>query len=283
MLETPPDPTAPDKTAPDTTAPDPLAADLALALSLADVADQITTARFQASDLVVMSKPDLTPVTEADQAVERELRVRLAADRPEDHLLGEEFGGALAELGRQWIIDPIDATKNYVRGVPVWATLIALAIDGEVVLGVASAPALGRRWWASRGRGAYRTTLGAPSEPVALHVSQVSELADASFSYSDPVGWPGDALSQLMAAVWRTRAYGDFWSHLMVAEGAVDIAAEPELSIWDFAALIPIVTEAGGRIAGFDGTHGLAARSALTTNGQLEPQVRRIVARHLGP
>jgi histidinol-phosphatase len=264
-----------------------LESDLALALSLADAADRITMARFQASDLVVMSKPDLTPVTEADQAVERHARGQLALDRPGDSLLGEEFGGVLASTGRQWIIDPIDATKNYVRGVPVWATLIALAEQGQAVVGVASAPALGRRWWAARGLGAFRSQIGlagsasASRAPVPLAVSQVANLADASFSFSDPVGWPGDALAELMGAVWRVRAYGDFWSHLMVAEGGVDIAAEPELSVWDFAALLPIVTEAGGTMTGFDGATGLSARSAITTNGLLDGQVREVIERHL--
>jgi histidinol-phosphatase len=257
--------------------------DLVLALALADAADVITMARFGARDLRVTTKPDLTPVSEADTAVEAALRSILAAERPGDAILGEEQGGALEQPGRRWVIDPIDGTKNYVRGVPVWATLIALVdgpggADDSIVLGVVSAPALVRRWWARRGAGAWTTAPGTV-EPRRITVSSVSRIEDASFSYSDDVGWDPAALAALRARAWRSRAYGDFWSHVLVAEGAADVAAEPELSAWDIAALIPIVAEAGGRVTAYDGTSCLRERSsALSTNGVLHDAVLDIVS-----
>ena len=252
-----------------------LAADLELAISMADTADAITMAHFQSLDLVIDTKPDLTPVTEADLQVEQTLRASLSEQRALDSMLGEEFGVTGAS-NRQWIIDPIDGTKNFVRGVPVWATLIALAIDDEVVLGVVSAPALGRRWWARLGGGAWQSTFGAPA--TGLRVSSVRSLADASLSYSDSVGWES-TLPKLAAATWRQRAYGDFWSHMLVAEGAVDIAVEPaDLRPWDVAALIPIVTEAGGQITAIDGTPALRGGSAAASNGLLHEDLLRLLA-----
>jgi histidinol-phosphatase len=243
--------------------------DLSLALHLADIADDISTARFRASDLRVETKPDLTPVSDADRAVETAIRTKLAELRLGDAIVGEEFGANSQTTGRRWVIDPIDATKNFVRGVPVWATLIAL-MDGPVVLvGVASAPALGHRWWAARGLGSWTSRAG--GDPRRNQVSAVSSLADASLSYSDLSDWGSgaDGFRQLAAAVWRTRAYGDFWSHLLVAEGAVDISTEPEVSIWDVAALVVIVEEAGGRVTGTDGAPSPNAPSILCSNGQL--------------
>lgn len=249
-------------------------ADLDLALRMADAADALTMRRFQALDLVVETKPDLTPVSEADRAAEQALRAMLLAERPDDAVLGEEFGTSDGISRRRWIIDPIDGTKNYVRGVPVWATLIAMVDEDDVTVGVVSAPALGRRWWAARGDGAWGRALA--GDPVALRASAVRALSDASFSFSDAVGW-GDrtptGLSSLLDRTWRQRAYGDFWSHIMVAEGVVDIAAEPQLGPWDIAALIPIVTEAGGRITAFDGGPALAGGCAVTTNGLLHDEV----------
>lgn len=246
-------------------------ADLTLALRLADEADAITMARFGALDLQVSTKPDLTPVTEADTAAERRLRDLLAQERPGDSILGEEFGTE-GSATRRWVIDPIDGTKNYVRGVPVWATLIALMDGDRVVVGVASSPALGRRWWASTGHGAFVQVFGA--QPKRLQVSAVASLADASLSFSDAIGWERapDGLSSLLRSTWRQRAYGDFWSHVLVAEGVVDVAAEPELGPWDMAALIPIVEEAGGRITAFDGGPAMAGGCALTTNGRLHDE-----------
>lgn len=258
------------------TRPD-LPADLQFALSLADIADAITIERYGAADLRVDTKPDMTPVTEADKMVERELRTRLAVQFPDDLAVGEEYGGVENGIpdGRVWIIDPIDGTKNFVRTVPVWATLIGLAVDGQPTVGVASAPMLGRRWYAQSGHGAWVdiAVSNRPSVTKALHVSNVSDLADASFAFSDPVGWDRGSLDRLIGASWRTRAYGDFWSHLLVAEGAVDIAAEPELNAWDVAALIPIITEAGGVMTGFDGSAALTAGSGVTTNAALADAV----------
>lgn len=258
-------------------------ADLDLALRMADRADALTMARFGARDLVVETKPDLTPVSEADRAVEEALREILAVERPDDGVLGEEFGDLHGGSERAWIIDPIDGTKNYVRGVPVWATLIGLRVGGDVAVGVVSAPALARRWWAARDGGAYVQALGA--DPVRLSVSAVGDLADASFSFSSPGGWEDRApggLNALLAATWRQRAYGDFWSHVMVAEGVVDVAAEPNLSPWDLAALIPIVEEAGGRMTAYDGSPALTGGCAVTTNGRLHDRVLTILSGQKG-
>ena len=245
---------------------------------MADAADVITMDRFGALDLVVETKPDLTPVSEADKAAEQTLRQMLAQARPDDGILGEEFGTTGDASARQWILDPIDGTKSYVRGVPIWATLIALVEAGEVVVGVVSAPALGRRWWAATGSGAWGRMLD--REPVALHVSSVQRLEDASFSYSDAIGWESlttTGLDALLTQTWRQRAYGDFWSHIMVAEGVVDIAAEPELGPWDIAALVPIVTEAGGRISAFNGSPAVDGGCAVSTNRILHDTVLAIV------
>ena len=248
--------------------------DLDLALQMADAADIITMKWFGNLDLIVETKPDLTPVSEADKETEIRLRELLSAARPSDSVLGEEFGTTDGQGTRQWILDPIDGTKNYVRRVPVWATLIALACDGEIVVGVVSAPALGRRWWAAKGSGAWGRLFD--NAPVPLQVSGVRAMSDASFSYSDAVGWQAQTetgLADLLDVTWRQRAYGDFWSHIMVAEGVVDIAAEPELGPWDIAAIVPIVTEAGGRVTAFDGTPALAGGCAVSTNGVLHDTV----------
>jgi histidinol-phosphatase len=243
--------------------------DLSVALHLADIADEISTARFRATDLRVETKPDLTPVSDADRAVETALRRKLGELRPDDAIVGEEFGADTASTGRRWVIDPIDATKNFVRGVPIWATLIALMDGPEVVVGVASAPALSHRWWAGRGLGSWTARGGA--DPRRNQVSAVAALSDASLSYSDLSDWGtrSGGFQHLAASVWRTRAYGDFWSHLLVAEGAVDISTEPEVSIWDVAALVVIVEEAGGRVTGVDGTPSPDAPSILCSNGLL--------------
>lgn len=244
--------------------------DLDLALSLADAADAITMDRFQAADLHVDSKPDLTPVSDADLAVEKTLRALLAKHRPDDDILGEEFGGLPAETGHQWIIDPIDGTKSYVRGVPIWATLIALCDGHTPVLGVVSAPALQRRWWATAGGGAF-------ADSLPLHVSGVSSLANASLGFSSLSGWADRGLREkfiaLTDATWRLRGYGDFWSYCLVAEGAIDIAAEPEVNLWDLAALDILVREAGGTFTSLDGTPGPYGGSAVATNGLLHEDV----------
>ncbi|MGL5810872.1 MAG: inositol monophosphatase family protein [Nocardioides sp.] len=244
--------------------------DLRLAHVLADDADSLTEARFKALDLHVMSKPDLTPVTDADQAVEESIRRTLSRARTRDAVVGEETG-ATGHSQRQWVIDPIDGTKNFVRGVPVWATLIALIVDGEVVMGVVSAPALQRRWWATKGQGAWtgRSLL----KSTRCQVSDVRRLEDASLSYSSFHGWEERGrLEEFMALTrrcWRSRAYGDFWSYMLLAEGAVDIASEPALYLYDMAALDVIVREAGGRFSSLDGTDGPHGSNALATNGHL--------------
>ena len=249
--------------------------DLTMALALADRADALTSARFGALDLRVDTKPDLTPVTDADRAVETELREVLGRERPDDSVVGEEFGGTTTFSGRQWIIDPIDGTKNFVRGVPVWASLIALLEDGVPSVGVVSAPALHRRWWAARGQGAFAAVDGGAARP--LSVSSVAQLDSASLSFSSLSGWAQrglrDRFIELTDAVWRVRAYGDFLSYCLVAEGAVDIAAEPEVSVWDLAALDILVREAGGTFTGLDGTAGPHRGSAVATNGLLHRQV----------
>jgi histidinol-phosphatase len=244
--------------------------DLRFAHVLANSADATTLARFKALDLRVETKPDLTPVSDADHAVEEMLRTSISRSRPRDAVVGEEFG-ASGYGPRRWVIDPIDGTKNFVRGVPVWATLIALMDGDDAVVGLVSAPALGRRWWASRGAGAW--TGRSLSSATRCRVSDISRLADASFAYSSISGWEEqgrlDAFLDLTRACWRTRAYGDFWSHMLVAEGAVDIASEPEVSLWDLAAVAVIVQEAGGRFTGLDGTPGPGGGSAASSNGLL--------------
>ncbi len=254
------------------TTPAELSPDLALALQLADEADAITLAYARRTDLRVETKADMSPVTEADQATELALREGIKSARPGDAIVGEEYGGDAAS-GRRWILDPIDGTKNYVRRVPVWATLIALADDSAIQVGVVSAPALGRRWWAARGHGAWTTGPESP-EPRRIQASAVSDLADASFSFSDPDNWDRRALDELMASTLRTRAFGDFWSHMLVAEGAVDVAAEVGLGLWDVAALIPIIEEAGGRFTTFERPSGLMS---LTTNAPLHTSALSII------
>jgi histidinol-phosphatase len=256
-----------------------LKSDLELALHLADIADQISLKRYQALDLVIETKPDASPVTDADKAVESAIRAEISKLREDDLVVGEEFGSPDSLAGKYyWVIDPIDGTKNYLRGVPTWATLIGL-IDpsGKVIVGVVSAPALARRWWAADGLGAKTLfssgiNSGVNSGEVSdLKVSRVSKLSDASISYSDLIGWGErkDKFVALQEKVWRTRGHGDFWSHMLVAEGAVDVAVEPSLSLWDMAALDVIVREAGGKFTNLDGKDGPHGRSAISSNGLL--------------
>jgi histidinol-phosphatase len=253
--------------------------DLDLAHTLADAADALTLTRFRAHDLRVETKPDLTPVSDADRDVETELRRMLRSARPSDAVLGEEYG-LDGDGPRRWVLDPIDGTKNFVRGIPVWASLIALQIDEQTAVGVVSAPALGRRWWAGRGLGARagRSTWDATD----LHVSSVSRLEDAALSYSSLEGWHDggrlDGLLQLSRAVWRTRAFGDFWSHMLVAEGAVDISCEPEVSLWDLAALQVVVEEAGGRFTDLAGEPRPDRGSVVCTNALLHDEVLATLA-----
>ena len=256
-----------------------IADDLALALALAADADLISLDRYSAVDLVVTTKPDRTPVTDADQAVELRIRAGIEAARPGDAILGEEYGTE-GDSSRQWIIDPIDGTANFLRGVPIWGTLIALAVDGDPVVGVVSSPALGRRWWGATGHGAWGQQHG--GEPTRLRVSGVRELADASISYNSLQGWDGagrlDQVIALSRSVWRSRAIGDMWSYMLLAEGALDVVAEFDLQPYDMAALVPIVREAGGRFSSVDGQPGPWHGSALATNGPLHEAAMRLLA-----
>jgi histidinol-phosphatase len=256
--------------------------DLRLAHAAADAADIVTMDRFLASDLQVESKPDLTPVSDADRASERTIRAILERERPDDAVLGEEFGATGDSSGRRWVLDPIDGTKNYVRGVPVWATLIGLQEDGRTVAGVVSAPSLGRRWWAAQGSGAW--TGSSVREARACRVSKLSTLSDAFLSYASIPGWDDidrlPAFLDLMHRVWRTRAYGDFFSHMLVAEGAVDCAAEPEVSLWDLAALQVVITEAGGRLTDLSGVDRTDGGSVISSNGMLHDELLAIIGVH---
>jgi histidinol-phosphatase len=257
------------------------AAHLRLALELADLADEITVARFRADDLVVTTKPDLTPVSEADQAVERVIGERLA-DATGHAVLGEEFGadpgsGAAADAEFRWIIDPIDGTKSYVRGIPIWATLIGLEHAGEMVVGVVSAPALHTRWWAGSGLGAYRN-----GDRIAVSSVGAIEDAQISLAWDTKERYDADNIGEKMLALahrcWRTRGLGDFWQHMLVAEGAVDISLDSIVSLWDIAALIPIIDEAGGRWSTVTGEADLEAESFVCTNGLLHDAVLAALA-----
>jgi histidinol-phosphatase len=258
--------------------------DLRFAHVLADAADDITVKRFRALDLKVDTKPDLTPVSDADRATEESLRNVLRRARPRDAILGEEMGRS-GSGSRCWVIDPIDATKNYVRGVPVWATLIGLMDGPDVVAGVVTAPALGRRWWGALGGGAW--TGRSLSSATQCRVSGVSVLADASLSYSGIGGWAkaglAEEFAELTRSVWRTRAFGDFWSHMMVAEGAIDASCEPELSLWDLAALQVIVTEAGGRFTDLSGVDRTDGGSVVCSNGLLHDALLNVLSAQTTP
>ncbi len=255
--------------------------DLRLSHILADDADSITMHRYKSLDLHVATKPDLTPVSESDQKVEQVIRKTLSRARPRDAVIGEEEG-TTGWGARRWVVDPIDGTKNYIRGVPVWATLIGLMIEDQVVVGMVSAPALGRRWWASFGDGAWTGRSLMSASPC--RVSDVATVRDASLSYSSLGGWDKrgrlDDFTSLMNDCWRTRAYGDFWSYMLVAEGAVDIAAEPELNLHDMAACAIIVTEAGGEFTALDGTPGPNGDNAVATNGRLHSEVLARIGEH---
>ena len=250
-------------------------ADLVLAHQLADAADTINLARYQANDLVIETKPDATPVTDADKATEEKIRKLIAAARPDDLVIGEEFGAPADTAGKYyWVIDPIDGTKNFMRGIPVWATLIALVSpDHKVVVGVVSSPALTRRWSAAEGNGAFVVANGQGAKQI--RVSKVSKIEDAQLSYSDLIGWGDrkDAALKLQDQVWRTRGLGDFWSHMLVAEGAVDVAIEPSLALWDMAALDIIVREAGGKFTNLEGVDGVRGGNALSSNGVIHSAI----------
>jgi histidinol-phosphatase len=250
-----------------------VAADLTFALELADLADDITLPAFRSADFAVETKADLTPVTEVDRAVERSLRERIEQDRPGEVVVGEEYGSAEGKV--RWIVDPIDGTKNFVRGIPVWGTLIALEREGEVVAGVASAPALGRRWWAARGHGAF-------ADGTPIHVSKVDVVSEAQLCFGGINGWRRaarlEAFLDLASRCKRTRGFGDFWMHMLVAEGAADVAVEPAVALWDLAAIKIMVEEAGGRFTNLQGEARADGGSAVSTNGLLHDEVIEILA-----
>ena len=239
-----------------------MSSDLEFAAGLADTADKLALERFGAADLRVETKPDLSPVTEADKAIEQALRERIAAERPGDSVLGEEQGSS-GEGGRRWILDPIDGTRNYSRGIPIFATQIALEVDGEVELGLISAPALGHRWWAERGKGAFR-------DGKQIRVSQVNAIENAvvSVELSEGTG----RLAPLVARAWHARSFGDFWQHMLVAEGCVDVAIDPVVKIWDCAPLKIIVEEAGGKFTDLAGRAVIDGGSGVSSNGLLHAE-----------
>lgn len=259
--------------APDWTSPfdGDLSDDLRLALRLADAADEVAMRRFDAADLAVQLKADASHVTEADLETERVVRDLLARERPDDGVFGEEFGVS-GDDARRWIVDPIDGTANYLKGIPMWTTLIALVVDGVPRVGVASQPAIGRRWWAASGLGGWTNVPGS-AEPRALAVSTVDTLGDASISFQSLRQWDevgrAEQLLHLSRRVWRDRGYGDAWPYMLLAEGRLEFVAEFGVKEYDIAALVPIITEAGGRFTDIEGRDSLSSRSSLATNGVL--------------
>jgi histidinol-phosphatase len=252
--------------------------DLAFAMQLADLADGMTLPAFRAADFAVETKADLTPVTEIDRSVERAVRHRVEAERPGEVVVGEEYGAEEGDV--RWIVDPIDGTKNFVRGIPVFGTLLALERGGEQVLGLASAPALGRRWWAVRGEGAF-------ADGRRIRVSRIEALAEAQLCFGGLNGWRRagrlEAFLDLAGRCKRTRGFGDFWMHMLVAEGAADVAAEPAVSLWDLAAVKVIVEEAGGRFTDLAGEARADGGSAVSTNGVLHGEVLALLGASRGP
>ena len=237
--------------------------DLAFAFRLADAADSLTAARFRARDLRVETKPDLTPVSEADRAAEEAVRALVTASGRGEGVHGEEYGDDGGDA--KWIVDPIDGTMNYVRGIPVWATLVALQRDGWSDVAVVSAPALGRRWWAVRGEGAF-------ADGIRCHVSAVKRLEDAVVSVTSgrgmPAGW-----AQVAGRAWASRGFGDFWQYCLVAEGAADVACDSDMKTWDYVAVQLLVEESGGRCTTFAGDPPAEDASFLATNGHVHEEV----------
>lgn len=254
-----------------------LRADLQLALRLADAADAQSLPRFDAADLEVSTKADNSHVTDADLATERAIRRILEEERPDDGIFGEEFG-AQGSTARQWIIDPIDGTSNFLRGVPLWGTMIALAVDGVPRVGVVSMPALDRRWWAAAGHGAWTANERAERR---LSTSSVSSLDEASVSFQSIAQWRDagqlDALLRMAESVWRDRAYGDVYAYMLLAEGRLEAVAEFDVKEYDIAAAVAIVHESGGRMTAFDGSETISARSTLATNGILHDDFLRLL------
>ncbi|MFZ1878795.1 MAG: inositol monophosphatase family protein [Gaiellaceae bacterium] len=245
---------------------------LAFAHELADVADAITLGRFRALDLKVETKPDLSPVSEADRAAEEAIRESVRASGRGETVFGEEFGDDGGDS--KWIVDPIDGTKSYVRGIPVWATLLALQREGVVELGLVSAPALGRRWWAIRGEGAF-------AGGERSRVSAISRVEDCTITTTSarnmPEGW-----RTLVERAWSNRGLGDFWQYCLVAEGSVDIACDSVVEVWDFAPVQILVEEAGGRCSTFTGNEPTGGGTFLATNGHLHDEAVSLLGREPG-
>ena len=254
---------------------DTIISDQDLALKLADAADEISLSRFRALDLRIDQKPDASHVTDADKSVEARLRAILERFRPEDAIFGEEYENTKT-AERTWIIDPIDGTANYLRGVPIWASLIALRVGDEITTSVVSAPAMGRRWWAHRGNGAFTQDINGKIRLI--ETSKISTLEHSSISYNALQLWDQagklDELVALSREVWRARAYGDFLSYMYLAEGALEMVSEHDLKLYDIAALVPIVEEAGGRFTALDGELTPESSSVLVSNGLMHEIVQ---------
>lgn len=262
---------------------------LAFALELASAADAITMRYYRQADIEARAKADASLVTRADLEVEAELRAAIAERFPDHAFLGEEdglHGGPDAAV--RWIVDPIDGTHSYVRGIPVWATLIACEVEGELTVGVASAPALGTRWWAGRGLGAYRAALffdasggmeaSWTGEAERIHTSSIARLEESQLLYGSfrltVDAWDGRAI-ELLRAAWRTRSFSDFWGYCLVAEGSAEAMIEAEISPWDIAAMLVIVEEAGGRLTDLEGRPSIEAGHSIASNGPLHDELLR--------
>lgn len=248
--------------------------ELQFVLNLCDEIDQYTLSSFEKREFSVMTKADLSPVTEIDQETERRIRTAIEKEFPEDSIEGEEYGIESNQSSRSWIIDPIDGTKNYLRGIPVWGTLIALCVDGQPVLGVVSAPSLHRRWWASKGNGAYVNS-------KKITVSKIDELSMVEASYGNIIqfknaGLPG-ALDRMVESFGRVRALGDFWSHMLVAEGVMECGIDPVCEAWDVGPIKIIVEEAGGTFTSIKGEDTIYGKSGVSSNGILHKQLMDVI------
>jgi histidinol-phosphatase len=254
---------------------------LAFAQAACDDADEIALRHFR-RDLEVITKPDRTYVTAADQGIERLIRERISRAFPDHGLVGEEYGTEAGEARCRWYIDPIDGTHNYIRGVPVFATLLALEVDGELQLGVVSAPALRGRWYARRGGGAWAVGAAGSEGPRAIRVSRVAGLEDAQLLYASGLEIEASGLApgfrDLLGRAWRERGFGDFWGYTLVAEGAAEGMIEVGLSAWDIAAPLVVVEEAGGRVTDFAGRRTIDAKTYVASNGLLHEELLRGIA-----
>jgi histidinol-phosphatase len=251
---------------------------LALALELSDMADALALEAFR-RDMVISTKPDRTFVTETDREIEERIRERILAAYPDHGIVGEEFGTEAADAGVRWYVDPIDGTHNFMRGVPLFGTLIGVEREGELQVGMVSAPAIGSRWYARRGGGAWAVDTGRVSvrEPRRLRVSGVAAVPDMQLLYgsANDIATSGKApgFGALVVETWRDRGFGDFWGYTLVAEGAAEAMVEVDLHSWDMAAPMVVVEEAGGRVTDLAGTRSIHERSAVASNGLLHDEV----------